>query len=422
MSCGCNSCKSASTECNLPNIIWSECINIDTTDPDNIVISTECNPEVVSNDNSIAVNVSTMADWHKVYDISKECCDKFVWACATDPNPGSLEDKLEVQSPLQIDTINCNTVRLSLDLEAIRNSIDTDTDELVKRDSNCDAVYGRELFTAGDCFKITDNGCSGTIEYDCDVDACSPCAKQFAKIRLTDSILIDQPLQAQTFYLFLGGDQWFSVGDWPFPVSGNITGTYTSLAATFSEEMQYWVQVLNNTLWAPVGFQICRDWVYDLKMRGTIEINWGVNAFRANTFYIPSGTTTIIPLLEERASWPGVEWATAAWDFNPPTNSNLHTNGGAGNYDPAAGLWQYQERHSLNDSDIFRFKAGDIIFFWVKIDTVIWPTAHDMSVPGKVAVLGSNEVAAWWDVWLSLSIHSIDDYCTTSRIEEVAPC
>ena len=42
-----------------PNLTGSDCVTVDKTDPDNWIVSTECNPIVTSDDLSVVVDVST---------------------------------------------------------------------------------------------------------------------------------------------------------------------------------------------------------------------------------------------------------------------------------------------------------------------------------------------------------------------------
>lgn len=173
--CSCN-CDTTKT-CNCPSIIWAWQIDIDTSTPDVLEIFAPENSSVSSDDGSVVIVETETSEGSTNYDLSVTCCDSKVWACATDPLPWALEDKLFVSSPLTKTVSNCSVdgrVTIWINTELL-------TDEKVKvTGGSCTSWYLDDIIEAGDWIRTYVEDCKLKIEADT-----YKFTKPFAKVMLS---------------------------------------------------------------------------------------------------------------------------------------------------------------------------------------------------------------------------------------------
>lgn len=333
----------------IPNVIGSGCVEVDKTDPQNRIITWACPSEVISSDNSVTITEDIGEDWEKIFDLSFSCCDSKVWVCASDDTPGTLDEKLFVTAPIT-KVIDCEggTYTLWLDIDYVKEQIE---DKFVKVQSGGTSNYLEYLVSTTAPLKRTVSANDLKIAIDeTDVKWKRPCGK----IRYTDSVEIT----GANLTTWLG---WFSGFD--NKQSNNVAQTATNNAIT-----------------------IVKSWWYRLSIRGIIEFNEWLHAFRVITL---SSNTNV--------NW-SLDWKMGAGN----TTRGIDT------------TWIWYSMYgglnivSVNATENVLCAVWDIITLWYR-----WSTQQsDNTTPMKVRILwdnGSSYTSAINVWWFSLSWEYIDD-------------
>lgn len=415
-------CKQCTETCNC-KLEWNWEANVYMKDAQTRVVDVPHDPIVVSTDNSVSVDVSTESyqDWTRpVYDLSVECCDSKVAVCAWDANPWPLRDKLDVIAPLTIDVDCWDKITIWLDQNGL--TFPEDEDEKVAWVAWCDWKYLDDLVWLQDQFQWynwPDPLTAWPVTNDCDkrylgrncsdANKCKPRVKQAWKLRLEQNVVEQQTawptwIWQEKFYIFLN---WVT-STWNLSW---VTAEFVNV--NYSEELTMW-WITYEDWW----IKLCRDGYYRIGNTWALEVTRWCNWIRTIVF-AREPWQPIQPLLESRYSPPSDPWVPVAWT-RPPRN-----------YLTTAWGWtwlnrwfDYLERAEFWWTDIYKLRKDTIIFFWVKVSSIIDDPEYDTSRPAEFAILWTNAIGSWpsWDIGMQFHIESIDDVCNATAFENCWTC
>lgn len=418
--CGCSE-SSAACNCKLE---WRWEATVFMSDPQTRVVDVPHDPVVVSTDNTVSVDVSTepYEDWTRpVYDLSVECCDSKVAVCVWDTNPWALVDKIEVVSPLTMDVTCGEKMVIWLDQTLITHP--DYPDEKVARQAWCPERFLSGIVWLQDNFwwfssadpitatELADDSCDKRyVGMKCsDADKCKPWRVQAWKLRLEQNVVEQQIawpnwIWEEKFYIFL---------NWVTSTWSLSWVTAEFLNVNYSEELTMWWITYED--W---GIKLCRDGYYRVWYTWSQEHSFWVNWVRSIVF-AKEPWQPVRPLLENRLSPISDPWVPIAWT-RPWVN-----------YLTTAWWWtwlnawfSFLERSPFSGTDIYKLRKDTVIFFWMKISSVIDDPSYDITRPAERAVLWKNAIGSWpsWDIWMQFHVESIDSVCEATEYANCNTC
>lgn len=417
-------CKQCTEACNC-KLKWSRETSVWMEDSQTRVVDSPYNPHVVSTDNSVNITETQESfedDVRTVYDLSVECCDSKVAVCAWDTNPWALVDKLDILSPLTIDVECWDKITIWLDQDLI--DFPEDIDEKVAWESWCEWKYLDELIWLQDQFQWydwPDPLTAWAVTNDCDKrylgqkcatwsDLCKPRVKQAWKLRLEQNVVEKQIAWPQwiwqeRFYIFL---------NWTTSTSNLSWVTAEFLNVNYSEELtMWWITYVD---W---WIKICRDGYYRIWYTWSQEHSRWCNWIRALVFAAEAPWQPLIPLLESRLSPISDPWVPVAWTW-PPVNYWTTAWGSTG-----LNAWfSFLERSPFSWTDIYKLRKDTVIFFWMKVSSVIDDPNYNTANLAERAVLWKNAIGSWpsWDIGMQFHVESIDDICHATAFKNCWTC
>lgn len=251
---GCSDCWKKKECCN-PNIVWWNCISVDTSEEWVITISTECNPEITSNDGSVTI-VKTHDDIDH-WDLSVNDKNNYVWACWNDNHPSTLDQKLEWVNWITITPI-CNDnwkIQIGFDHSTINC-----TDEKVAVASWCTPWYLWDLITVQSwSLEKVVNGCKVVIR------------DKTPEVYYAKMVLA----QNKTWNLWARNTAWYNSMEWWW--------TWKPINPSYSSEIQ---SAFNHNCWIDTrwGIIIRKKWLYHVGFSWSMEVNYWVHAFRMQLY------------------------------------------------------------------------------------------------------------------------------------------
>lgn len=410
--CTCGWCSPCAEkkECCVPNIVWGNCIDVTTDSKWVITISTECNPEVLSSD--WTVKVTKTHDDIDHWDLSINDSDKKVWACDSDKNPWTLDQKLVWVNGITITPICSDNGKVQIGFD--HSTIQCE-DKKVAMAAWCTPDYlWNQISVNSRYIQGKVNWCTYTI-----TDKDPPA--YYAKLVLAewhDWIKTDVASSAES-------TQKYSLWNW----------------------WAVWETVYNKNMaienWR---IKITRSWLYNVGFSWSFECWSWIHAFRVQLYSTQAEGSDNNTLIESRYSapvwtqpfeanntasnisqWPFV---TSLWLKSDGTVNQVNTStpftfridnplwGVATDVEwtteeaqwKSASLWSYISRMPVWNSTIVELKAWDYICIWVKASAevrytwdILWRMA-DLS--WHIALLCKNSTRSWWkntwpECWLS---------------------
>jgi len=261
-------------ECCNPNIVWGNCINVDTSEEWVITISTECNPEIISSDWTVDVT-KTHTDID-IWDLSVKDKNNYVWACDNDKNPSTLDQKLEWVNWITITPICSDNGKIQIGFD--HSTIQCD-DKKVAVAAWCTPDYLWKLI------EVQSNRLEKDISW----------CKVIIKDKETDVYYAKMVLNQNRTNTITLRDTWWDLAlnwwwNWK-PVSESYS---SDIQASFNKNCKitsYW--------W----IEIRKKWLYHVWFSWSMEISFWIHAFRMQLYrYIWNNNPKTI--LESRYSGP----------------------------------------------------------------------------------------------------------------------
>lgn len=283
--CWCENCNCNETRtCTCPSFIGEGQVDIDTATEWVVKIFAPENNTVVSSDSSVDITETTQTDGSKEYDLSVTCCDKKVGACATDPIPSTLDNKLFVSAPLTKTVSNCSAdwrITIWIDQSQLQ-------DEKVKVDNTCSAVYLKDGIIWWNWIETSVDNCKVKIEINKNTFV-----KPFVKLMLSADAEV---LKTHDLVENTENEWWFVL-----PVVDEVNNNW--LSATD------WIKVKTVSLpiWVTTKvIEIQKDWFYRVSFKFNCDINYGVHALRWCVFSTMDWKKII---LDDKDAWESYGYA-----------------------------------------------------------------------------------------------------------------
>lgn len=322
--CTCNTNRT----CSCPSITGSWQVDIDTSTEGVVDIFAPENNTVSSDDGSVNITETTNSEGSVNYDLSVECCDKYVWACANDPLPSTLDNKLFVSSPLTKTVSNCNTdgkVTIWINTSLL-------ADEKVKAQAWCTSWYLVDTIEAWDWIRTYVSWCKLVIEAE-PTNFVRPMAKLMLsadyEVNKTHGLVEDTESEG-----------WFII---PTTVEEDNNGS------SMANRITFWT---GTYLWQPTKYiQVNKSWFYEVGFKFNCDINYGVHALRWCVF---SSMPWKAILLDDKDQWE-------SYGFAISTNTTIDAK-----TDVA-----YSKQLSFQNIDITYLTAWTRIILWWRMDPYV---------------------------------------------------
>lgn len=381
----CNPCEKEKKTCCELKAIAGDCVDVEEVDWQ-YVISATCPPRVRPWDN---VSVSVKDSWVEGYskDYTVNALNNKVGVCSDDDNPGPLNTKIRVQSPIEMRTVWCGSSNWHILLSLDEDALDV-PDEKVAVRQWCGSKY------LEDALEVDSNLIEANVVW-CTMRITDKAPmRAYWRLTLTEDIIYsDLPWGSQMTFILATTDKPEFHPKWA---------------------QDYLVNTSYNSLW---WLQINQRWLYIVWYTGSLEFAFGIHGARMQLYAIGSLWTTK-PILESRYSAPvgeepyQVDWMVSS-DVQDPGLAKInfpvvaaHTHAGwiTG---MSASMWAYLARVPFWWSTILELDAGDIIFLWWKMQSNTeyrnWLfDFDDRAWYNEFAVLWSWGGAAWPNYWTSI--------------------
>lgn len=330
----CNNCLGEPCTCNenrtctCPDIVWAWQIDISTETEWQVEIFAPENSTVSSNDESVNIIETSNSEGSTNYDLSVTCCDKKVWACANDPLPNTLDNKLFVSSPLTKTVSWCSTdgrVTIWINTSSI-------PDEKVKVESWCPSGYLIDAIEAWDWIRTYVQWCKLIIEAEPE-----SFTKPMAKVYLSADaeILRTHALVSATEY------NWYFI----IPVTETIDNNWNNISD--------WITFENKTMFGSTTkwIKVNKDWFYKVSFKFNCDINYWVHALRWCVFSTMNGKWIV---LDDKDQWESYWY----WISQNAT------------IDAKDDIW-YAKQLSFTSNDITFLEAWTVLFLWGRLDPYV---------------------------------------------------
>lgn len=408
--CGwCGTCSDCSGNCSCPNLIAWDCITLDKTNPAQITISTECNPELVSTDGTVGITETLDPDdEHKIWDVSVACDDKKVGACAQDTTPWYLyNDKLRVDTsgPLTYTQVWCpGNAYVQIWFDESQLNI-TDLDQKVAVQEWCASWYLADRIIVGTWLTANVVWCKLKIDLNCSEDECTnPWRSAIVQTYLTNTINQSQATGNEKAYYF---------STWAVTELDNLWWTHTTWARR--EDMAVWCITHSGGI-TTIGrwgrYAISFDWHQ--------EQSHHVHGTRIGLAIVfPNGTVRLV-----QSRYSGVQWTATtsigSWDaqYTIPNNTDTTANGWGWS---TFSLWRWIERLPVWKHRRIALPTGTKIVPFYRVSTVMsWDL--NASWTWVYSILWENESFVWWADWFTYGIDWIDRYCDARDWADTDAC
>lgn len=419
---GCSDCWKKK-ECCTPNIVadW-ECITV-TEDEDWVIhINTRCNPEIISSD--WTVNVDVDRSWSvDVWDLSVKDSDKKVWACDADKNPWTLDQKLVWVNGITITPICSDNGKVQIWFD--HSTIDCE-DKKVAVAEWCTPDYLWNLIQVQSSrLEKSVNNCRVVIK-----DKEEPA--YYAKLVLADN-------HVTTFPTWIADERWWEPFLWALSPAFWKPARQSWWTIDVRNSLLRWLKFVDWTASAPWKWwiEITKKWLYQVWFTWSAEFSYWVHAFRVQLYRSPAANHDAYnTIVESRYSWPlGYEpWQAVAWEWgnikfdyvsnvswwgwdSVPSVTHSH-------YEKhidypliwektevewqawigySASIWAILDRVTVTWNTIVECDVWDYLFVWLKVSTSIthsWDMMKNIPaqfLTGHFALLWADVES--WDNW-----------------------
>lgn len=375
----CDECAPKCKECCNPNIVWWDCVTVDTSEEGVITISAPCPTEVTSDDWTIWVTKKEPHDWYSErFDLTVNKEDRLVAACWNDGYPGTLDVKLEEWHWIDISTVNCwwwGNAKLRIEVDEDELNIPNNK---VAVDWWCEPNYLWNLF----------RNTSNLIEIVPDSSNCKMI------VRDKDNWIVCWKVTMQNSIKW--DIDWWWTG-W------NIYYMTQDMWCVFNVDFLYNMEVANGNCWLKIKY----DWIYEVWFRCSLEASFWVHAVRWWLFVMR--WASYYPIIESRFSWPVWKPPYEFWHWEQDFNAlymNEWTETSWVDWQSAS-LWAVLDRMPCEWTTRIKLYAKDILFLWMKWQWRTqyndnWTTISWDALWWEIAMLWVVGNQAWEDVWAQI--------------------
>lgn len=384
--CNCNNCDECNTcsECCNPNIVGADCITVDTSEEWVITIWWGCPTQITSEDGSITVTEWTPDDGYSVkYNIEVTNEDQYVKACSGDTTPWTLNEKLQVSSPLTLATVWCSGSDSYLRLGLDTSKIDYDNNK-VAVNSWCSAKYLSDaLKCEAEDLELVSSWCSMVLR---DKNKSYACGKIVLQESIKGSVPWDQ----------VG---WFVLAEsWLVGAPSAATKLWASYSLSdLSHNMHYegWALVCE------------KAWVYQVGFNSAFEAWFWVHWMRMLLHHCKS-SSSYETVVESRYSWPVGLTPYEMWMSNIQEYNTMYIAKRTevdGVQWKSASLGWVLDRMNCWGSTIIEMEEWDMLMLWVVVQASTsydWEYLNWDSSEWHFAVIGMSGSQAWVGLWAQI--------------------
>ena len=433
----CNPCAKKERECCVPNIVpdW-DCIKVETDSEWVIHLSTRCNPKITSEDKSVTVKLDESWDVD-VWDLSVKDMNNFVWACAADKHPSTLDEKIVWVSPITVTPVCSDNGQIEIGIDL--SDIETDNNK-VAVDNWCREWYLYDVLKSSSSYvELQKQWCTYVL-----VDKENQ-SHYYAKLVLKNNHIVNVNSWNNDFeekYLGEKSDISWNKVWWEWTI--NVRSSLLS-----------WLKFVNWTPWNPWLWKIAitRKWLYQVWFSWSAEFSYWVHAFRIQLYRDPEEgrdpetweSVARNTIVESRYSWPiwyqpwqNIVWSW--WDINfsyvswvSTTTEGTVRNVSHNTYSKkldyplisdktevwgmiqqqvySQSLWASFDRVTVTWNTIVELDVWDWIYVWLKVSTEVdhtwWEFLNKVTADRfKNWQLALLWVDAWqsdngWEAWFS---------------------
>lgn len=372
-----NECCTCNTErtCSCPDFLGDWAITIDSTVEWEITISAPESNTITSSDDTVGIDETVNPDGSVEYDLSITCCDRKVWACANDPVPSTLDDKLFVTAPLTRTISNCNTdgrMTIWIDVGQI-------ADEKVRVDGWCpDSVFLVDAIEAGVWLRAYVDNCKLVIEAEP-----TNFIKPMCKLMLSADSVVERThnLVDDT------EEQWFFI--LPMDVEADNNGSGASDWIVTDTDTIYWTQTKT--------IKIVKDWFYRVSFKFNCDINYWIHALRWCVF---SSMANKFLVLDDKDQWES-QWYAISQNATVDAKTDI----------------TYAKQLSFHSSDVAFFEADTEFSIWGRIDPNV--TVGNGAWEDAWMIVRRAWLVLWW-LWGVWSTSENDEAWCTLTVEWVS--
>lgn len=414
---GCGSCGSKEKKnCDCPNIVGTDCLLVDKTDPASIVLSVQWPTQVVSTDGTVGITTTTDSEncGAKVYDLNVACDDKKVGACSSDSSPGYLyNDKLRVDTswPLTYTLANCPGnayVQVWFDESKLQQIVQQD--KRVAVNGWCAPRFLDDAVIVWPWLKKEVVWCRLRVGINCGdkTDATNPWSNPSLQTYLAASVTTFQATNTQATYYFSGTPVSQLAGLWWSQVSGNWRLDFKNWAISHSA----WITTINK--W----------WRYSISFDGHQEINKGVHGTRVGIIVIfPNNNLRIIQTRYSGLSAPFYSGQTA----NPAQPSMGHY---GNNLSTTVAWWSWPTfsmgrifaRLPVGKHRRMALPSGTLIVPFYRISTVLSWDNDAANTSGQLSIIGEAEGSSGGADGFTYGVDYIDNVCDALSWTDADAC
>lgn len=410
--CGCTEKKN----CSCPNIIGWDCVVVDKTSPDAIVIDVQWPTQIISSDESLAITQSI--DPHNcdavVYDLSVDTEDVRVGACSQDTNPGFLyNDKLRVDTsgPLTYTLVNCPGdayVKIGFNESKLQQIVAQD--KRVAVNEACAPRYLDDAVIVWPWLTKEVVGCKLKVSLDCgDSEDCNNAwSNPSMQTYLSATVNAIQATNTQAAYYF----SWTGVSElnalWWTHLSGNWRLDFKSGCVEHSS----WVTT------------ITKGGRYSVSFDGHQEQNKGVHGSRVGLVVIyPNGN---LRLIQSRYSWLSSPFY-ASQTATPAEPGQGHY----GNNITTTSLWwtgptfsmgRVLARLPVGKHRRFAFPSGTKIVPFIRLSTVLSGDTDASNAAWQLSIIWEAEGSVGGADGFTYWVDYIDNVCDSLSWTDADAC
>ena len=392
--CGCQSeCNPCAEkkECCVPNIVadW-DCIDVVTDDKGVIHLSTRCNPNIISSDNSVDITVDRSWDID-VWDLKVTDNDNLVGACWNDKNPWTLDEKIVWVDAITVTPVCSNNGKIEIWIDESQLHYDNNK---VAVASWCSSKYLSDaLKVESKYIKAVQSWCSMILTDN------ESAPMYYAKLVLKkahiwwnidkDSVGVEEEWLWQKAPV-----DWMPVRAW-----------FEDLEAPSS--LRSWLEFYNWTNENPWNgwIKITKRWLYQVWFTWSAEFNYWIHAFRIQMYRRPARWQgqKKYTICESRYSGPLWFEPFTYWfwsiDLNYVRNVTLESGRTVDYVDKASyskkldfpllsdkteeewiiqerphsqSLWAVMDRVPVTANTIVELEVWDMIYIGMKASTTVW--------------------------------------------------
>ena len=386
----CNPCAKKERECCVPNIVadW-DCIKVETDSEWVIHLSTRCNPQITSEDKSVTVKLDESWDVD-VWDLSVKDMNNFVWACAADKHPSTLDEKIVWVSPITVTPVCSDNGQIEIGIDL--SEIETDNNK-VSVSNWCPEWYLKDVLIANSSYVDLQKQWCKYVLIDKNNQSHYYAKLVLRKAHIWWNIPKDSEWETEEWLWQKAPVYWMPVRSWTSDIEA-------------PSSLRSWLEFYNWTNEDPRDWwiKITKKWLYQVWFTWSAEFNYWIHAFRIQMYRRPAAGQgqKKYTICESRYSGP-LGWEPFTYwfwsiDLNYVRNVTLESGRTVDYVDRASyskkldfpllsnkteeewiiherphsqSLWAIMDRVPVTANTIVELDVGDMIYIWMKASTTI---------------------------------------------------